>query len=142
MYNILISILLFTIPETDKVIDARSIYNYCIEINIKHPEIVTAQSIWETGWYKCNNCSLDKNNLFGFYYKGDYIKFTNWKESINYYKRWQDKYYDKERNYYDFLECIYINNKGNCIKYCEDPVTYNLQLKKTIIKHEKYWKNN
>ena len=36
-----------------------------IKQNVEHPEIVLAQSILETGWYKCKNCSMDKNNIFG-----------------------------------------------------------------------------
>jgi len=35
--------------------------------NVLYPEIVLAQSILETGWFKCKNCSLDNNNLFGLW---------------------------------------------------------------------------
>ena len=120
----------------------KNVYEYCVEQDIAHPEIVTAQAIWETGWFDCNNCSMDRNNIFGFYYKGSYIKFDTWQESVNYYKRWQDRNYDPERNYYDFLACIYKNNKGQCIKYCVDPDSYNKCLKQTILTHADGWKSN
>lgn len=42
------------------------IYN---KTEIKHKEIVYKQVIQETRWLKCTNCSLDYNNLFGFYWK-------------------------------------------------------------------------
>ena len=35
--------------------------------HILFPKIVLAQSILETGWYKCENCSMDQNNLFGLW---------------------------------------------------------------------------
>ncbi len=35
--------------------------------DVKFPKIVLAQSILETGWYKCKNCSKDVNNLYGLY---------------------------------------------------------------------------
>lgn len=118
-----------------------NVYDYCVKQDIKHPEIVTAQAIWETGWFKCKDCSLDNNNLFGFTTGGPYLEFKSWKDCIEYYKRWQDKFYDETRNYYDFLKCIYKTKNGNCIKYCEDPVTYNECLKKTISLHHDTWKN-
>ena len=34
-----------------------------------HSEIVLKQAILETGWLKCTNCSLTRNNIFGFIIK-------------------------------------------------------------------------
>ena len=73
-----------------------------IDAGIKHPEIVLKQVILETGWLKCTKCSLTKNNIFGFYYKKKYIAFDSWIDSIDYYKRWQERHY-KGGDYYQFL---------------------------------------
>ena len=79
-----------------------SVSSAILQIGIKHPQIVLKQVRLETGNLNCKGCSLDYNNLFGFYYKGAYLKFDGWKESVAYYKRWQDKYY-KGGDYYQFL---------------------------------------
>ena len=66
--------------------------------DVKFPKIVLAQSILETGWYNCKNCSKDVNNLFGLYNykKKEYYYYSNWKESIGGYKRGiQYKYFKK-----------------------------------------------
>jgi len=78
--------------------------------NVLYPKIVLAQSILETGWYNCENCSMDQNNLFGLWNskKKEYFYYTNWKESIGGYKRGiQYKYLRKSyKNYYHFLSEI------------------------------------
>lgn len=94
--------------------------------NVLFPEIVLAQSILETGWFKCNNCSMDVNNLFGLYNsrKKEYFPYANWEESINGYKRGiQYKYSEKYDDYYAFLDDI---------NYAADP-NYISKLK-TIVK--------
>lgn len=123
----------------------QNVYNYCESIGILHPEIVTAQSIEETGWYKCGRkngkqkgCSLDKNNIFGFYYKGSYMRFDSWKASCDYYKRWQDKYYDSTRNYYEYLACMYVNSKGDCVRYATSP-TYIGKIKSIVSDYSQQW---
>ena len=85
---------------------------------------------------------MDKNNIFGFYYKGSYLKYDTWKESIDYYKRWQDKRYDPTRNYYDFLACMYKNRNGECIKYAQDPILYNEHIRNLVAKHASGWSKN
>jgi flagellum-specific peptidoglycan hydrolase FlgJ len=72
---------------------------------VKHVDIVVRQSVLETGWYKCTKCSLDKNNLFGFFYKGKYLEFETWQESVKYYYWWQSKLY-KGGDYHVFLKRI------------------------------------
>lgn len=72
---------------------------------VKHVDIVLRQSILETWWYKCKNCSLDNNNLFGFLYKGKYLKFDTWEDSVKYYHWWQEQLY-KGGDYYAFLKRI------------------------------------
>jgi len=76
-----------------------------IEAGIQYPEIVLKQAILETGWLKCTNCSLTRNNIFGFYYKKKYISFDNWIDCVAYYKRWQDRHY-KGGDYYQFLKDV------------------------------------
>jgi len=83
-----------------------SVYKECVSQNVLHPEIVTAQSILETGHYKSRVC-IEYNNLFGLYdsKNGDYYKFNTWQESVKGYKNMiQYKY--KGGDYYKFLEDI------------------------------------
>lgn len=84
----------------------------CEYYNIQYPEIVTAQSILETGHYKSKVC-LQYNNLFGLYNskKRDYYSFNHWTESVKaYYDLVQYRY--KEGDYYAWLSKI---------GYAEDP---------------------
>lgn len=84
----------------------------CEYYNIQYPEIVTAQSILETGHYKSRVC-LHYNNLFGLYNskKRDYYSFNHWTESVKaYYDLVQYRY--KEGDYYEWLSKI---------GYAEDP---------------------
>jgi hypothetical protein len=74
-----------------------------IQQDIKFPEVVFAQAILETGWSKCQNCALDKfNNVFGFTTSLGFIRFSNWRSSIRFYRLWQNKYY-KGGDYFEFL---------------------------------------
>lgn len=82
-----------------------NVYAQLEKFGIQHPEIVLRQSILETGWYGCEHCSLEHNNIFGFRYKKKYIEFNNWVEAVKYYKKWQDKRY-KGGDYYAFLKEI------------------------------------
>ena len=84
----------------------------CKYYEIQYPEIVTAQSILETGHYKSKVC-LQYNNLFGLYNskKRDYYSFNHWTESVKaYYDLVQYRY--NEGDYYDWLSKI---------GYAEDP---------------------
>ena len=78
---------------------------YIATKDIKHPDIVLAQCILETGRLKCTKCSMDVNNLFGFIYKGRYLKFDTWQQSVDYMEWWQNKLY-RGGDYYLFLERI------------------------------------
>jgi hypothetical protein len=74
---------------------------------IKFPSIVFKQVMLETGNLKCNNCSLQKNNLFGFQRDSSgYLCFETWVASIYKYKSWQEKNWDSTKydNYYQCLE--------------------------------------
>ena len=92
-------------PEVVPELTVENVKEAIIDAGIKFPEIVLKQAILETGWLKCTKCSLNKNNIFGFYYKKKYISFDNWLECIDYYKRWQDRHY-KGGDYYQFLKDV------------------------------------
>lgn len=93
-----------TVREVDSVLKC---------YGIKHKDIVLKQSILETGWYTSYSCR-ERKNLFGFRYKGKYLEFKTWEESVAYYSRWQGRHFDNEccDDYYDFLV-----RRG----YAEDP---------------------
>ena len=80
-----------------------NVYAQLEKFGVQHPEVVLRQSILETGWYECEYCSLEHNNIFGFRYKKKYLEFNNWVEAVKYYKKWQDKRY-KGGDYYAFLK--------------------------------------
>jgi hypothetical protein len=88
-------------------IDTPSIHNVYAELkkqNIKHPKIVLAQSILETGYYQSNVCK-NNNNLFGLMKGNDYHSFSHWKQSVTYYKNHVQSRY-KGGDYYTFLSDI------------------------------------
>jgi hypothetical protein len=103
--------------------------NYC---ELKHPEIVLAQSIWETNWEYSTTNAVKRQNLFGL--KGGkksesnkygYKIFEHWTESVDDYKnRIQNRYIERE-DYFQFLirikyfqedPKIYISNIKSIIK--------------------------
>ncbi len=91
----------------------QEMYDAIKAAGIRHPDFVMAQCIQETGWLNCKRCCLRYHNLFGFYLKGNKCKkFESDEECIEYYKKWQDKRYDKWRkknpkaDYYHFLKSV------------------------------------
>lgn len=105
-YYFLFSVLGVNVVENDSnELTVENVYYELLKQDVKHPDIVLKQSILETGWYTCENCSLESNNIFGFFYKGKYIKFDTWQESVAYYKRWQTRHYRGE-DYYVFLKRV------------------------------------
>lgn len=95
----------FLFSQKQKKIDYKlidQVYSYLLEKKVLHPEIVLHQAILETGWLR-GKYLMSRNNLFGFR-KKKYMRFKNWKESVDYYKKWQVKYYkNPKENYYNFL---------------------------------------
>lgn len=74
---------------------------------VKHPQIVYAQAVLETGYFKSDLC-LNGNNLFGLYNskKHKYYTFDHWKDCIIAYKEMiQYKYKDGD-DYLSFLKEI------------------------------------
>lgn len=79
---------------------------------IKHPKIVLAQAILETGWFTSSVCR-NKNNLFGLTNPrtGNYYEFGHWTDSVRaYYTKVQYRY--KGGNY-----LLWLRDIG----YAEDP---------------------
>lgn len=89
-----------------------NLYAEIIRNGIRHPKIVLAQAILETGWFTSTVCR-NKHNLFGLTnpQTGKYFEFNHWTESVRaYYTKVQYKY--KGGNYLLWLRKI---------GYAEDP---------------------
>lgn len=111
------TLLIFTLTIGSLISKAQTIDSVWAEINfleIKHPEIVLRQAIWETQWLGCTKCCLRFNNLFGFRSKKNatsdnprgYFKYDTWCESVAAYKKWQDRKYNNDPDYYRFLRYV------------------------------------
>ena len=89
-----------------------NLYAEIIQNGIRHPKIVLAQAILETGWFTSPVCR-NKHNLFGLTNPrtGKYFEFDHWTESVlAYYTKVQYRY--KGGNY-----LLWLRNIG----YAEDP---------------------
>ena len=89
-----------------------NLYEEIIRNGIRHPKIVLAQAILETGWFTSPVCQ-NRHNLFGLTdpRTGKYFKFDHWTESVRaYYTKVQYRY--KGGNYLLWLRKI---------GYAEDP---------------------
>lgn len=81
-----------------------NVYRELLFRDIKHPEVVLRQVIWETQWLNCKNCTLKFNNLFGFATSNGQMKFDKWTDCIDFYKQWQIRHkIDAEKDYYEQL---------------------------------------
>lgn len=89
-----------------------NLYQEIIRNGIRHPKIVLAQAILETGWFRSPLCR-NRHNLFGLTnpQTGKYYEFNHWTESVRaYYTKVQYKY--KGGNY-----LLWLRDVG----YAEDP---------------------
>ena len=71
-----------------------NLYQEIIRNGIRHPKIVLAQAILETGWFRSPLCR-NRHNLFGLTNPktGKYYEFNHWTESVHaYYTKVQYKY--------------------------------------------------
>ena len=95
---------------------------------VKHPQIVYAQAILETGHFKSDLC-LNNNNLFGLYNSREnkYYVFDHWAESVMAYLNYIQYKYKPPNDYYKFLSDI---------GYAEDP-NYINKLKRIVNKNDK-----
>lgn len=102
----IILVVLMLIGKQSKAQDTTQVKALLEAYGVNHVDIVLRQSILETGWYKCTDCSLDHNNLFGFISsKGGYMKFDTWQDSVKEYYHWQRRFF-KGGDYFTFLKRI------------------------------------
>jgi len=86
----------YKLPE-DTSLTLNNVWKEINKAGILFPHIVYHQCLLETGNIKY----VKNNNLFGF--RGTkYLVFSNWQESVKFYRRWQIKYY-RGGDYYQFL---------------------------------------
>lgn len=95
---------------------------------VKHPQIVYAQAVLESNWFKSELC-VKGNNLFGLYNSKEqkYYTFNHWANSVEAYVRMVQYKYKGEKeeppnSYYKFLQDI---------EYAKD-VLYISKLKKLV----------
>ena len=97
-----------------------NLYQEIIRNGIKHPKIVLAQAILETGWFRSPFCR-NRHNLFGLTNPktGKYYEFNHWMESVRaYYTKVQYRYSQKNRiNSSDVDYLKWLRDIG----YAEDP---------------------
>lgn len=108
-------------PEEDLI----KVLNY---YGVKHPEIVYAQAILETGNFR-SKVYREHNNLFGLYNSRTktYYKFDHWTESVLAYLDYIQYKYKPSNDYYKFLIDI---------GYAEDP-NYINKLKRIVNQYDK-----
>lgn len=95
---------------------------------VKHPEIVYAQAILETGHFRSKVCK-EYNNLFGLWDSRNhtYYRFDHWSESVVAYLDFIQDKYKPPNDYYKFLSDI---------GYAEDPEYIN-KLKRIVDQYDK-----
>ena len=95
------------IPAFENKTPEEGIDEALLYYDIKHPTIVKAQAILETGNFTSDLC-VKNNNLFGLYDSKNkrYYSYNHWWESIIAYKKTIQKRYENSRYYYMFLEDI------------------------------------
>ena len=108
-------------------ITVEGLYKACEYYEIQQPDIVVAQAILETGFFKSDLC-LKQHNLFGLFNSRtmDFYSFDHWTESV---KAYRDKvqYRYKTGNYYDWLEHIGYAEDSLYVSKLKNIVTnYNL----------------
>lgn len=108
-------------------ITVEGLYKACEYYEIQQPDIVVAQAILETGFFKSDLC-LKRHNLFGLFNSRtmDFYSFNHWTESV---KAYRDKvqYRYKTGNYYDWLEHISYAEDSLYVSKLKNIVTnYNL----------------
>lgn len=102
-----------------------NLYQEIIRNGIRHPKIVLAQAILETGWFRSPLCR-NRHNLFGLTNPktGKYYEFNHWTESVRaYYTKVQYKY--TGGNY-----LLWLHKIG----YAEDP-RYVIAVTQILKKH-------
>ena len=99
-----------------------NLYQEIIRNGIRHPKIVLAQAILETGWFRSPLCR-NRHNLFGLTNPktGKYYEFNHWTESVRaYYTKVQYRYSQKNytsRSDVDYLKWLQQIGYAEDIKY-------------------------
>jgi len=102
-----------------------SLIQLLIDLNVKYPHIVLAQSILETGHYK-SKVFKENHNLFGMKEarvrihtakgtRNGHAYYLNWEESVYDYAFYQSTYYSdirSEKHYYRKLGSSYAESKN------------------------------
>lgn len=93
---------------------------------VKHPNIVQAQAMLETGNFTSEVC-LVNNNLFGLYdsIEGKYYSFNHWSESVEAYINYVQYRYKPPDDYYKFLQDIGYASDPNYINKVKEIVKQN-----------------
>lgn len=104
---------------------SENLITYILEKEIKHPQIVYAQALVETGWFT-SKIFRENKNLFGMRepnkrettalgtkYKHAY--YSSWKESVDDYLLWQKMFkktpIETETDYFKLLRARYAEDK-------------------------------
>lgn len=125
----------------EKVLPALTIPNLYQEIirnGIKHPKIVLAQAILETGWFRSQLCR-NRHNLFGLTnpITGKYYEFNHWTESVRaYYTKVQYRYSQKNhtnRSDVDYLKWLQQIGYAKDTKYVYKIISLLKMLQLSII---------
>lgn len=99
-----------------------NLYQEIIRNGIRHPKIVLAQAILETGWFRSPLCR-NRHNLFGLTNPktGKYYEFNHWTESVRaYYTKVQYRYSQKKQinsSVVDYLKWLQQIGYAEDIKY-------------------------
>lgn len=80
--------------------------------DIHHKEIVYAQAVLETGYFKSRGCKKG-HNLFGLRGSKSYHKYSHWSESVKAYKEKIQSRYKLGEDYYAFLKRIHYAEATN-----------------------------
>lgn len=113
-----------------------NLYQEIIRNGIRHPKIVLAQAILETGWFRSPLCR-NRHNLFGLTNPktGKYYEFNHWTESVRaYYTKVQYRYYQRNRIKHSEVDYLMWLQE---IGYAEDPkyIQAIIQVMKKFLQH-------
>lgn len=115
-----------------------ALYNEITCYNLQHPEVVFAQAVLETGYFK-SKLLRTNNNLFGMRHpkvrpttsigaQSGHAKYNSWQDSVEDYALWQQFCFKKKVNRMDYLSFLSRN-------YAED-TSYVLKLLEIIKKYK------
>lgn len=115
-----------------------NLYREIIRNGIRHPKIVLAQAILETGWFRSPLCR-NRHNLFGLTNPktGKYYEFNHWTESVRaYYTKVQYRYSQKKQinsSDVDYLKWLQQIGYAEDIKYVHKIISLLKLLQLSII---------